>query len=125
MKKQRGAQPGNDNAYLHGFYSTVFRAAEARLLDDSSDFDLNSEVELIRVMNFRFLDSLKSVAEPLSPETQLSALRAVTLSAQAITGLIRLQQIRQANNETMDEIMDQIASISDDDDPADPNDPNT
>ncbi len=114
MKNKRGAQPGNDNAFQHGFYSSAFKAAEARLLDDSSINDLTAEIELTRVMNMRFLESLKATDEPLVPETQLSALRAVTLSAQAITGLLRLQNLRAASDEKADEVMRQIASLSDD-----------
>jgi hypothetical protein len=114
MKKNRGAQPGNDNAFQHGFYSAAFKDTEARLLDESSDIDLTAEIELIRVMNMRFLESLKSADQPLDPETQLSALRAVTLSAQAITGLIRIQNLRASADKDMDEIMQHIASIPDD-----------
>ena len=114
MKNKRGAQPGNDNAYQHGFYSAAFKAAEARLLDDSSTTDLTAEIELIRVMNIRFLESLKSIDQPLDPETQLSALRAVTLSAQAITGLIRLQNLRASSEKNMDEMDQYFSSFPDD-----------
>jgi hypothetical protein len=122
MKNKRGAQPGNNNAFKHGFYSAAFEAEEARLLDGSSIDDLTAEIELIRVMNMRFLESLRSSLEPLDRETQLSALRAVTLSAQAITGLTRLQNLRSSADERSDEIMRQLVSLPDDD-PDDPDDP--
>ena len=113
MKKKRGAQPGNNNALQHGLYSAAFKAEENRLLGESSATDLTAEIELIRVMNTRFLESLQT-SQPLDPETQLSALRVVTLSSQAIMGLIRLQSQRTVANKEMDDIMRQIASIPDD-----------
>ena len=113
MKKKRGAQPGNNNALQHGLYSAAFKAEENRLLGESSATDLTAEIELIRVMNTRFLESLQT-SQPLDPETQLSALRVVTLSSQAIMGLIRLQSQRTVANKEMDDIMRQIASLPDD-----------
>ena len=114
MKNKRGAQLGNDNAVKHGFYSAAFKDEEARLLDESQSADLTAEIELIRVMNMRYLESLKNSAEPLDPETQLSALRAVTLSAQAIIGLLRIQKLRAAADKDMDEIMKQFGSLPED-----------
>ena len=113
MKRKRGAQPGNNNALQHGLYSAAFKAEENRLLGESSATDLTAEIELIRVMNTRFLESLQT-SQPLDPETQLSALRVVTLSSQAIMGLIRLQSQRTVANKEMDDIMRQIASLPDD-----------
>ena len=111
MKTKRGAQPGNDNAYKHGFYSASYKADEARLLDESQASDLSAEIELIRVMNMRYLESLKASSEPLDAETQLSALRAVTLSVQAITGLLRLQNLRLSRDTTVDEMLEKLASF--------------
>ena len=113
MKKKRGAQPGNNNALQHGLYSAAFKAEENRLLGESSATDLTAEIELIRVMNTRFLESLQT-SQPLDPETQMSALRVVTLSSQAIMGLIRLQSQRTVANKEMDDIVRQIASLPDD-----------
>jgi len=113
MKKKRGAQLGNKNALQHGLYSAAFKAEENRLLGESSATDLTAEIELIRVMNTRFLESLQT-SQPLDPETQLSALRVVTLSSQAIMGLIRLQSQRTVANKEMDDIMRQISSIPED-----------
>jgi hypothetical protein len=113
MKKKRGTQPGNDNAYQHGFYSTVFKGHEPL------GVDLMAEVELIRAMNIRFLEALKSSTEPLDPETQLSALRAVALSAHAITSLIRVHHLHASADRQMDDMMTRISSrhdAEDDDD---------
>ncbi len=113
MKRKRGAQPGNNNALQHGLYSAAFKAEENRLLGESSATDLTPEIELIRVMNTRFLESLQT-NQPLDLETRLSALRVVSLSSQAIMGLIRLQSQRIVANKEMDDIMRQISSIPED-----------
>jgi hypothetical protein len=92
-KKSRGAPPGNHNAFKHGFYSAAFRANERRVLNSLPLTDLTGEIELIRVANYRFLQALNLDDAPLDVETQLAALRAVNLSAQSITSLIRAQAI--------------------------------
>ena len=89
MKKKRGAQPGNINAFTHGFYSSVFKAKERLLLSQLPTTDLAGEIELIRVTNYRFLEALNATHGPLDFETQLSALRAVNLSAHSIATLLR------------------------------------
>ena len=122
MKRKRGAQPGNKNAFQHGLYSAAFKPEENRLLGGSSATDLTAEIELLRVMNTRFLESLP-ISQPLDPETQMSALRVVTLSSQAIMGLIRLQSQRSVANKEMDDIVQHFSSLPaddlDEDEPAD------
>ena len=114
MKKKRGAQPANKNALKHGIYSAARKAAEARFLDTMPKVDLLAEVDLIRVMKSRFLESLKASPEPLDPQTQLNALRVVSLSAQAIAGLLRLQSLRGIKEIESNEIMQKIMSIPED-----------
>jgi hypothetical protein len=114
MKKKPGAKPGNKNALKHGIYSAAFKAAEVRFLDTMPKVDLLAEVDLIRVMKSRFLESAQASPEPLDPQTQLSALRVVCLSAQAITSLLRLQSLRGVKDKESDEIVQKILSIPED-----------
>ena len=114
MKKKPGAQPANKNALKHGFYSAAFKATEARFLDSMPKVDLLAEVDLIRVMKSRFLASLQASPEPLDPQTQLSALRVVCLSAQAITSLLRLQSLRGVKDTESDEIVQKLLSLPED-----------
>jgi hypothetical protein len=102
--RSRGAQPGNHNAFKHGFYSSIFRQHERRLLDELPVTDLSAEIELIRIANRRFLEAL-SVSKPdLDLQTQLTALRAVNLSAQSISTLLRAQAITSALTRDADEL---------------------
>ncbi len=87
--KSRGGQPGNTNALTHGFYSSNFKNAERQLLAEIPLDDLSAEIELLRVTNKRFLDALAASRDQLDFETQLTALRAVNLSAHSIATLLR------------------------------------
>jgi hypothetical protein len=89
MKRKRGAPPGNQNAFRHGFYSSRFRQQELRALSQSSTLELADEIALMRVATARLLASLDSHAEPRDVQTELSILRAVNLSAHSINGLVR------------------------------------
>jgi hypothetical protein len=99
MKKpKRGAQPGNHNAIKHGYYSSIFKATERRLLDQLPLTDLSAEIELIRVTNKRFLQALSASKDDLDFETQLTTLRAVNLSAHSIATLLRAHVLTAALN---------------------------
>ncbi len=89
MKKKLGAPFGNQNAYKHGFYSAAFKAAEEKLLAEMPAHDLTAEIELIRVGTLRLLLALDAAGKPADVATQLTALRALNLSAHSITSLMR------------------------------------
>ena len=114
MKKKRGAQPANKNALKHGIYSAARKAADARFINSMPKVDLLAEVDLIRVMKSRFLESIQASPEPLDPQTQLSALRVVCLSSQAITSLLRLQSLRGVKDTESDEIVQKLLSLPED-----------
>ena len=96
--KRPGAQPGNHNAVKHGYYSSIFKATERRLLEQLPLTDLSAEIELIRVTNKRFLQALSARKDDLDFETQLTALRAVNLSAHSIATLLRAHALTAALN---------------------------
>jgi len=93
MHKRRGGQPNNHNAYKHGFYSALFKDKERKLLEDLPAADLSAEIELIRVTNTRFLEALQVSKGTLDYEANLTALRAVNMSAQSIAMLLRVQTL--------------------------------
>jgi hypothetical protein len=89
MKRKRGAPPGNQNAFRHGFYSSRFRQLELQALSQSSALELADEIALMRVATARLLASLDSHTEPRDLQTELSILRAFNLSVDSIRALIR------------------------------------
>ena len=56
-KPKRGAQPGNQNARKHGFYSKHFTPDQMKQLEDADDLkDLGPEIALLRVKLNTLLD---------------------------------------------------------------------
>jgi len=123
MQRKRGAQPGNKNALIHGFYSRHFKAEENRILSQMSLTDPSGEIELMRVQNDRFMEFQNTLSHPLDLEAQLSVLRAVTLSTESINSMIRTQIVlAQANGES-DEIIRKLTQIATDAEKDDPETP--
>ena len=48
-KRQRGAQPGNLNAFRHGFYSKLFKPLNAEDLEGIFSTSLEEEIAMLRV----------------------------------------------------------------------------
>ena len=97
MKKKRGGQIGNKNAFRHGFYSEQFKQAERASLSQIQDTDLTNEIEVVRVQILRYLEAEALAVNQIDYETRLQALRTVSLAAESLTRLIRTQVILNAN----------------------------
>jgi hypothetical protein len=82
----------------------VFKEGERRLLDQIPLTDLSAEIELIRVTNKRFLEALVASKGELDFDTQLTALRAVNLSAHSIATLLRAHALTAAIKRDADSI---------------------
>ncbi|MBL0344436.1 hypothetical protein [Candidatus Villigracilis affinis] len=91
--KKRGGQLGNNNAFKHGFYSGQFKQAERMGLSQVENADLTNEIELLRVQLRRYLEAETTVLDQMDFETRLQALRAVSLAAETLTRLIRMQAL--------------------------------
>ncbi len=91
MAKKRGAQPGNRNAYRHGFYSQHFSPFEHRSVADIPATDLSNEIGLLRVYVNRFVQAYNDSSQTLDYDQRLTALRAVTLAIGRLASLERIQ----------------------------------
>lgn len=91
MKRKRGAPPGNQNAFKHGFYSALFKQQEMRALSESPPKDLVDEIGLVRVATSRFLAALQAQSAERDIETEISILRVINLGALSINGMVRTQ----------------------------------
>jgi hypothetical protein len=60
VKRKRGGQPGNTNAFKHGFYTKNFSLAERRGLQASEGIVLGDEIALLRVLIRRFAEEILS-----------------------------------------------------------------
>ena len=91
VKRKSGGQPGNLNAFKHGFYSRRFRAVEIADLGTVLADSVDDEIALLRVVTRRLFELAESEAETLGDwESITSTLGA---SATRISGLIRTQQM--------------------------------
>ena len=104
------------NALRHGYYSSIFKATERRLLDQIPLTDLSAEIELIRVTNKRFLKALAASKGDLDFETQLTALRAVNLSAHSIATLLRAHALTAAVNRAAQDALRNLDDLPPEDD---------
>ena len=67
MKRKRGAQPGNQNARKHGFYSKALGEAQRHEFRQAADVEgLDEEITLLRV-------EIKSLMEQDPPNRRLIA----------------------------------------------------
>jgi uncharacterized protein YjcR len=59
VTKKHGGQPGNKNAFKHGFYSQHYTTDEIKLLDELDD-DILHEIKLLRVITNRIMEMVRS-----------------------------------------------------------------
>jgi RNA polymerase-binding transcription factor DksA len=92
VKRNRGGQLGNHNAFKHGFYSELYKRTEKEKLSQLQNADLTGEIELLRIQLNRYLES-ESTQDQLDYETRLQALRTVSLAVECLNRMIRTQAI--------------------------------
>ncbi len=68
-RRKRGGQPGNTNAFKHGFYTKNFSLAERRGLTAIEGVVLGDEIALLRVLIKRFAEQIQSSSGVALPET--------------------------------------------------------
>ena len=75
-RKKRGGQPGNTNAFKHGFYTNNFSLAERKGLQATKGLVLGDEIALLRVLIRRFADQILASqgAAPIETAMQLNVI---------------------------------------------------
>ncbi len=90
MSPARGAQKGNLNALKHGYYSRLFRAAEADDLQrEPPAIHLEQEIDLLRVMIRRTME-LADGLDDLREATRV--LDSLSAAASRLSVLLRAQK---------------------------------
>lgn len=90
-KKKRGAPYGNQNAYKHGFYARHYTPQEVTDFEEMEPLDVLNEIELIRALMRRVLESSQSAN---THAENLDTLRAICLGNFTLTRLIRTQFLK-------------------------------
>lgn len=107
-KRRRGGQPGNTNAYKHGFYTIkpeVLQRFEADRIGEGTD-----EIQVLSSV----LDvTVKTFAELQSPtlEQCQSTLRAVSQGVDSIRGLHLMKKILHGKYSTIEQIIEQLGAL--------------
>ena len=89
VKRKSGGQPGNLNAFKHGFYSRRFTKLEIRHLDIILSNDLTDEIALTRVLLRRYFYLANKQAKTLEEWTIIINICGVI--ATRLSGLVRTQ----------------------------------
>ncbi len=88
--RKRGGQPGNLNAFRHGFYSRHFKENEIRDLDAFMEEGLSQEIILMRITAKRMMQLAEKVSDI---DQQVNILGAVGLAATRLAGLLKVKSI--------------------------------
>jgi len=103
IKRKPGAQPGNVNAWKHGFYSRRFKALELCDLDSILQNNLDDEIALLRVMIRRVFEIADTSAESL--EDWESALSTLGAASTRLAGLVRVQYLSSGKSQNIEDLL--------------------
>ena len=111
--KKRGAPYGNQNAYKHGFYARHFTPQEVTDFEEMEPLDVLNEIELVRVLMRRVVESLESAT---THAENLDTLRAICLGNFTLSRLIRTQFLKPHDHakELRDAIVEMLEDIDSD-----------
>ena len=90
-RRRSGGQPGNWNAFKHGYYSRRFRPLELDDLNIILSDGLADEIALLRVIIRRVFEFADSDATDLDAWTK--ALNTLGTASTRLAGLLRTQQV--------------------------------
>ena len=103
VKRKPGGQPGNVNAWKHGFYSRRFKALELCDLEAMITNHLDDEIALLRVMIRRVFEAADSEAETLGEWEH--ALGTLGAAATRLANLIKVQQITSGKSQNIEDLL--------------------
>jgi hypothetical protein len=109
VRRRRGAQPGNNNALKHGFYSHTFTDSEIDRLDNSIVGEFKDEEALMRSLISRSAEAMKN--GEMTYYDYIVALRAVVLAVGRIESLHRTRKAIYEKQTTLDEALDELKYI--------------
>jgi hypothetical protein len=110
INRKRGGQPGNTNAFRHGFYSPSFTSAEMRSLDSNVKGEFHDEINLARVNANRLAELLKDY-KTMPFEDVVSASNALTNYLDRIQSLSRAQKYIYQNLTTTEKALEELGNI--------------
>jgi hypothetical protein len=107
IKRKHGGQPGNRNAFRHGFYAKNFTREELTSLDKNIKGDYQDELALARVLTAHLAELLKDYRE-LPFEKFLAGCVVLNQLIARVNSLTRSYHILYKNGSTTAEVMNEI-----------------
>jgi len=89
--RKRGAQPGNQNALKHGFYSRQFNTQDLQDLEMDGTPGMQSEIAMMRVVMRRVFEQAHAEAADL--EAWALALSTLGLAANRVSHLLKTDRL--------------------------------
>jgi hypothetical protein len=111
--RHRGAQPGNKNAFRHGFY-VVDKEILARMNNDMKG-DISDEIIALRSLIDTTLTAFAEIVHP-SLDQCLATLHGVGQAFDTMRSLYMAQKFLYHNQSTIDQVLDELANIPVDED---------
>jgi hypothetical protein len=108
--RKPGAQPGNQHALKHGFYSRHFNANETDRIEEGERYSLDNEIDLLRVCIDRLTEQLKFEKEnttdrhgnTITDDYNLKSLNTLSLMAQGVSTMIRTHYLTKGKGGTVE-----------------------
>jgi hypothetical protein len=97
VKRQRGGQPGNQNALKHGFYAQGFQNGELEDLEASMATGLEDEITMLRVITRRVMLLANGVN---NLDEAIHALNALGTASVKLAALLRVHKMLGGNEES-------------------------
>ena len=113
--RKRGAQPGNTNAFRHGFYSDSYSLADLQALDSNVKGEFRDEINLARVNANRLAEVLQDYKN-MSIEDFIAASNALSNFLDRIRSLSRDQRFMYQNLTTIEQALEELKDIPFDED---------
>ena len=87
--RNRGAQPGNLNAFQHGFYSKIFKPLNSDDIQQIQSTNLEDEIAMLRTATLRTFELANQAADI---DQSIKALGALGLAAIRTSRLLKAQK---------------------------------
>jgi hypothetical protein len=111
-KRQPGGQPGNWNAFKHGFYSRRYQPLELRDLDSMLATGLSDEITLLRVIIRRVFE-FASQSEEQDLDTWTHALNTLGTASTRLATLLRTQhKLRDEREDIVDTLSRALGQVA-------------
>jgi hypothetical protein len=111
--RRRGGQPGNKNAFRHGFY--IISKKVLSRMDADMNGDISDEIIALRSLTDTTLNTFAEIEHPTLDQC-LSTLHGISQGFDTMRALYLAQKYLYHNQTTIDQVLDELEQIPVEDD---------